>query len=38
LGYRDVPVSRPGMRIIVATDPAGNAVEIIRQTPATAIH
>jgi catechol 2,3-dioxygenase-like lactoylglutathione lyase family enzyme len=38
LGYRDVPVSRPGMRIIVATDPAGNAVEIIRRAPATAIH
>jgi catechol 2,3-dioxygenase-like lactoylglutathione lyase family enzyme len=38
LGYRDVPISRPGMRIIVATDPAGNAVEIIRQAPATAIH
>jgi len=34
LGYRDVPASRPGMRIIVATDPAGNAVEIIRRAPA----
>jgi len=31
LGYRDVPVSRPGMRIIVAADPAGNAIEIIRR-------
>jgi catechol 2,3-dioxygenase-like lactoylglutathione lyase family enzyme len=31
LGYRDVPTSRPGMRIIVATDPAGNAIEIIRR-------
>jgi len=31
LGYRDVPASRPGMRIIVATDPAGNAIEIIRR-------
>jgi len=31
VGYREVPTSRPGQRIIVATDPAGNAVEIIRQ-------
>jgi catechol 2,3-dioxygenase-like lactoylglutathione lyase family enzyme len=31
LGYRDVPTSRPGMRIIVAMDPAGNAIEIIRR-------
>jgi len=31
VGYRDVPTSRPGQRIIVATDPAGNAVEIIRR-------
>jgi catechol 2,3-dioxygenase-like lactoylglutathione lyase family enzyme len=31
LGYRDVPTSRPGMRIIVATDPSGNAIEIIRR-------
>jgi catechol 2,3-dioxygenase-like lactoylglutathione lyase family enzyme len=38
LGYRDVPVSRPGMRIIVATDPAGNAVEIIRRAPAAEVH
>jgi catechol 2,3-dioxygenase-like lactoylglutathione lyase family enzyme len=30
-GYREVPTSRPGQRIIVATDPAGNAVEIIRR-------
>jgi catechol 2,3-dioxygenase-like lactoylglutathione lyase family enzyme len=31
VGYRDVPSSRPGIRIIVATDPAGNAIEIIRR-------
>lgn len=31
LGYRDVPTSRAGLRIIVATDPAGNAIEIIRR-------
>jgi catechol 2,3-dioxygenase-like lactoylglutathione lyase family enzyme len=31
LGYREVPSSRPGLRIIVATDPAGNAIEIIRR-------
>jgi catechol-2,3-dioxygenase len=31
LGYRDVPSSRPGLKIIVATDPAGNAIEIIRK-------
>lgn len=31
LGYRDVQSSRPGLRIIVATDPAGNAIEIIRR-------
>jgi catechol 2,3-dioxygenase-like lactoylglutathione lyase family enzyme len=31
VGYRDVPTSRPGQRIIVTTDPAGNAVEIIRR-------
>lgn len=30
VGYRDVPTSRPGQRIVVTTDPAGNAVEIIR--------
>jgi catechol 2,3-dioxygenase-like lactoylglutathione lyase family enzyme len=29
VGYRDVPTSRPGLRIIVATDPASNAIEII---------
>jgi len=34
LGYRDVPTSRPGLRIIVATDPAGNAIEIIRRAQA----
>jgi catechol 2,3-dioxygenase-like lactoylglutathione lyase family enzyme len=33
LGYRDVQTNRPGMRIVVATDPAGNAVEIIRRPP-----
>jgi len=32
--YREVPTSRPGMRIIVATDPAGNAIEIIRRAQA----
>jgi catechol 2,3-dioxygenase-like lactoylglutathione lyase family enzyme len=31
VGYRNVPTSRPGQRIIVTTDPAGNAVEIIRR-------
>jgi catechol 2,3-dioxygenase-like lactoylglutathione lyase family enzyme len=31
LGYREVPTIRAGMRIIVATDPAGNAIEIIRR-------
>jgi catechol 2,3-dioxygenase-like lactoylglutathione lyase family enzyme len=31
VGFRDVPTSRPGLRIIVATDPAGNAIEIIRR-------
>ena len=34
LGYREVPINRAGMRIIVATDPAGNAVEVIRRAPA----
>jgi predicted enzyme related to lactoylglutathione lyase len=34
LGYREVPINRAGMRIIVATDPAGNAVEIISRAPA----
>jgi catechol-2,3-dioxygenase len=38
LGYRDVPASRPGMRTMVATDPAGNAVEVIRRTPAAEVH
>ena len=33
LGYREVPINRAGMRIIVATDPAGNAVEIISRPP-----
>jgi catechol-2,3-dioxygenase len=33
LGYREVPVSRAGTRIVVATDPSGNAVEIIRRAP-----
>jgi catechol 2,3-dioxygenase-like lactoylglutathione lyase family enzyme len=37
VGYREVPTGRPGQRIIVATDPAGNAVEIIRRVqPAVA--
>jgi catechol-2,3-dioxygenase len=31
LGYREVPTIRAGTRIIVATDPAGNAIEIIRR-------
>jgi catechol 2,3-dioxygenase-like lactoylglutathione lyase family enzyme len=31
VGYREVPTGRPGQRIVVATDPAGNAVEIIRR-------
>jgi catechol 2,3-dioxygenase-like lactoylglutathione lyase family enzyme len=29
LGYREVKTSRPSLRIIVAKDPAGNAIEII---------
>ena len=29
LGYRDVSSGTPGQRIVVARDPAGNAVEII---------
>jgi hypothetical protein len=33
-GYRDVATSRPDLRIIVAKDPAGNSVEIIRRAPA----
>jgi catechol 2,3-dioxygenase-like lactoylglutathione lyase family enzyme len=31
VGYRDVPTSRAGMRVIVTSDPAGNAIEIIRR-------
>jgi predicted enzyme related to lactoylglutathione lyase len=30
-GYRDVKTSTPGRRIVIAKDPAGNAIEIIRQ-------
>ena len=37
-GYRDVATSRSDLRIIVAKDPAGNAVEIIRRAPAAATH
>ena len=29
LGYREVKTSRPGQRIIIAKDPAGNGIEII---------
>ena len=36
LGYRDVATARPDLRIVVAKDPAGNAVEIIRRAPAAA--
>jgi catechol 2,3-dioxygenase-like lactoylglutathione lyase family enzyme len=36
LGYREVSAGRPDLRIVVATDPAGNAVEIIRRAPAAA--
>jgi catechol 2,3-dioxygenase-like lactoylglutathione lyase family enzyme len=36
LGYREVSAGRPDLRIIVATDPAGNAVEIIRRASAAA--
>lgn len=35
-GYRDVATGRPDLRIIVAKDPAGNAVEIIRRPPVAA--
>jgi catechol 2,3-dioxygenase-like lactoylglutathione lyase family enzyme len=35
-GYREVSVGRPDLRIVVATDPAGNAVEIIRRASAAA--
>jgi catechol 2,3-dioxygenase-like lactoylglutathione lyase family enzyme len=31
LGYREVKSSNPGTKIIIAKDPAGNAVEIIRR-------
>jgi catechol-2,3-dioxygenase len=31
LGYRDVKTSSPKARIIIAKDPAGNAVEVIRE-------
>jgi predicted enzyme related to lactoylglutathione lyase len=31
LGYRDVKTSSPDSRIIIAKDPAGNAVEVIRE-------
>jgi len=36
LGYREVSAGRPDLRIIVATDPAGNSVEIIRRAAAAA--
>jgi hypothetical protein len=36
LGYREVSAGRPDLRIIVATDPVGNAVEIIRRASAAA--
>jgi catechol 2,3-dioxygenase-like lactoylglutathione lyase family enzyme len=36
LGYREVPTGRTDLRIVVATDPAGNAVEIIRRAATTA--
>jgi len=35
-GYREVATGRPDLRIIVAKDPAGNAVEIIRRSPVAA--
>ena len=31
LGYRDVKTSSPDSRIIIAKDPAGNGVEVIRE-------
>jgi predicted enzyme related to lactoylglutathione lyase len=31
LGYRDVKTSSPDSRIVIAKDPAGNAVEVIRE-------
>lgn len=31
LGYRDVKTSSPNSRIVIAKDPAGNAIEIIRR-------
>jgi predicted enzyme related to lactoylglutathione lyase len=30
-GYRDVKTTQPGSRIIIAKDPAGNGVEVIRE-------
>jgi len=33
-GYREVATARPDVRIVVAKDPAGNAVEIIRRPAA----
>ena len=36
LGYREVSAGGPDLQIIVATDPAGNAVEIIRRAAAAA--
>lgn len=30
-GYREVATSRPDLRIVIAKDPAGNAIEIIRR-------
>jgi predicted enzyme related to lactoylglutathione lyase len=36
LGYRDVKSSTPDTRIIIAKDPAGNSVEIIRRSTAPA--
>jgi len=34
LSYRDVKTSSPNSRIIIARDPAGNAIEIIHRAPA----
>ncbi|MBC7982995.1 MAG: VOC family protein [Candidatus Obscuribacterales bacterium] len=33
LGYREIKSSSPDSRIIIAQDPAGNAIEIIRRAP-----
>lgn len=30
-GYRDVKTSTPNLRIVIAKDPAGNGIEIIRR-------